>query len=270
MLCVAVFGFCTPPASVVLTSARQFASKAEQQAQIRERERQRAEVINKRRAKEVLFVLQRSCVHDCGGIDDDAFACCSLQEYQRKMETQVMMGETNRTFIDGVLHSFFASPLGREAAARLGITAARDADADAAVTARVTALGFSAHHVSAALAAVGASQDAVLDWLCRHVPESELPACVDRRWCRRGLFWGVWSLLLLLPSLLPVSASTASMWMNERRVVSPLGLCRAFDPRGKQLEVLLPGAKSAAASALQRSGVRATDAQKALAGTADA
>jgi hypothetical protein len=132
-------------------------SKAEQAAYERERERQRAENDNKRRAK-----LERL----------------------RMQESEVMMGEANRGLVERVLREFFKSrglpDGGLPAASSKGSVAVEEpADRDTAVASLVS-LGFAMQYVTSALDAVGSDQDQALDWLCRHVPEAELPPYADK------------------------------------------------------------------------------------------
>lgn len=178
----------------VLSAAKRFASKADQAAYERERERLRAEADNKRRAK---------------------------QEQLRAMEISVMMSETNRAHVERVLREFFATRGGDGVVAAGGREeegSADDAGARATVVSALRAAGFAAPYCDAAVAAVGADETAALDWLCRHVPESELPA--------------------------------------------------AFDPRGKQLDVVLPGSGFGSSQGhlqrLQSYGFSLADSQRAL------
>ena len=133
-----------PPPAPALSMARKFASVAEKQAHERERDRARAEAANKRRIKE---------------------------EWENSQEGVINMSETNRSFVQSVLDAFFAA----NGAPNTASLTSLDADAVAACKAQLLAAGFVEHYCDAAIAAVGTSVDDGLDWLCAHVPESELP-----------------------------------------------------------------------------------------------
>lgn len=131
--------------------SKKFASKAERAAHERERDRVRAEAANKRAMKRAWEDSQEGSVH---------------------------MSEANREYIQAILDEFFKHQ-GSGSDGSSGKAVKFDAAAHGAVLESLKAVGFAQEYCEAALTATGSvDSDELLDWLCAHVPEDQLPACV--------------------------------------------------------------------------------------------
>jgi hypothetical protein len=145
-MCQPVVPFaCSEP---VISMSKKFASKAERAAHERERDRVRAEAENKR-------VMKRA--------------------WEDAQEGSVHMSEANREYIQAILDEFFKH---RDQGGGGGGKAVEvDASAHGAIVDSLTSLGFAQEYCEAAVTATGSvDSDDLLDWLCGHVPEEQLPA----------------------------------------------------------------------------------------------
>ena len=249
------------------------------------------------------------------------------QERLRSQEAEVMMGETNRGLVERVLREFFRARgmadtgvgKGRSGGPEEGGAGDSDdgdgGDVDTLV-ATLCSLGFAKQYVTSAVKAVGVHEERALDWLCRHVPEAELPPYVSSpplpvesrliwRWrlqfecvlSTRARTPPVESAGVIVPTsqwrycgVVPAHCQCALgqlmssvllefvimlFWFPVSLLVLLAVLVVAFrsmfDPRGKQLDVVLPGMAFGTAQGplqrLQNYGFSLADSQRALAGT---